>query len=326
MLNVIIEVVKKGYFMMVDNTYSEKEVLMARDWESSFTSWAQGPSKTEEERLQNVERQIRQAIDSSDKLKNRDIRVFVQGSYRNRVNVRQDSDIDMGVVCYDNFFPEYNDDNIKNVVSKSFSDGTYDYQTFKTELYECLVDKFGSVAVTRGNKAIDIKANSYRVEADVAGFFEHRRYYNTSNYHSGVEMIPDNYSPPRVRNWPEQHYENGVSKNGLTKRRYKRVVRIIKKLSNEMASNGVLSADKVPGFLIECMVWNVPNDKFGHATYKDDVRASLAYLYNNTRSDNECSEWGEVSEKKYLFRTSQPWTRQDAHQFISDAWDYVGYE
>lgn len=299
---------------------------MARDWESTFSSWANGPSKTEEERIQNVERQIRQAIAASDKLKNRDIRVFVQGSYRNRVNVRQDSDIDMGVVCYDTFFPEYNDDNIKNEVKKNFSDSSYDYHTFKTELYECLVAKFGSSAVTRGNKAIDIKANSYRVEADVAGFFEHRRYYSTSSYHSGVEMIPDNRNPNRVRNWPEQHYNNGVSKNNTTKRRYKRVVRIIKKLSNEMASNGISSAEKVPGFLIECLVWNVPNDNFGYSTYKADVRACLAYLYNNTRSSDTCSEWGEVSELKYLFRDSQPWTRQDAFRFISDAWDYVGYE
>lgn len=299
---------------------------MARDWEVSFASWAQGPNKTEEERIENVERQIREAISASDKLENRNIKVFVQGSYRNRVNVRQDSDIDMGVVCYDTVFPEYNDDNIKNEVAKTFSESTYDYLTFKEDLLECLVDKFGSNTVTRGNKAIDIQANSYRVEADVAGFFEHRSYYSTTNYYSGVELIPDSHDPIVIKNWPEQHYENGVSKNTLTKRRYKWVVRIIKKLSNEMSSKGIASAKKVPGFLIECLVWNIPNDHFGYNTYKSDVRASLAFLFNNTKSDEKCSVWGEVSELKYLFRSSQPWKRIDAHQFISDAWDYVGYE
>jgi len=56
------------------------------------------------------------------------------------------------------------------------------------------------------------------------------------------------------------------------------------------------------------------------------VRAVLAELFNNTLSDDKCSEWGEVSELKYLFRTSQPWTRESAHQFLSDAWNYIGYE
>ncbi len=79
---------------------------MNRDWESVFTTWSQGPSKTEQERAENAERQIRQAIHASEKLKNRNVKVFTQGSYRNRVNVRKDSDVDIGVVCFDTFFPE----------------------------------------------------------------------------------------------------------------------------------------------------------------------------------------------------------------------------
>lgn len=138
-------------------------------------------------------------------------------------------------------------------------------------------------------------------------------------------MIPDDYKPPRVKNWPEQHYDNGVNKNTNTNRRYKRVVRILKALSNEMSDNGIDAAKQVPSFLIECLAWNVPNEYFGSTTYRSTVRAVLAYLFNNTMSDDKCSEWGEVSELKYLFRPSQPWTRQQAHNFISASWDYVGY-
>lgn len=299
---------------------------MSRDWESTFTSWAQGPSKTEEERIKNVERQIREAIYASDKLKIREISVFVQGSYRNRVNVRQDSDVDIGVVCFDTFFPDYNDKNIMSVVSKKFPASTYSYQTFKQELYECLVVKFGLSAVTRGNIAIDITENSYRVEADVVGFFEYRRYYSIRNCHSGVAMIPKNMNPKLIINWPEQHYKNGVLKNSNTNRRYKKVVRIVKKLSNEMVFKGIASAKKIPSFLIECLLWNVPNNNFGSSSFKVDVGACLAYLFNNTLTEDECSEWGEVSEREYLFSTSQNWSVKEAHQFISDAWDYVGYE
>lgn len=299
---------------------------MSRDWESIFSRWAQGPSKTEQERAENAERQIRQAIQNSNKLKSRDIKVFTQGSYRNRVNVRKDSDVDIGVVCYDTFFPDYPDDNVKAELNKSLSDGTYTYLAFKNELEEVLVERFGRASVSRGSKSFDIKENSYRVESDVAAFFEHRRYTSATQYLSGVEMRPDDQKPFIVRNWPEQHYKNGVSKNDSTSRRYKRIVRILKTLSNEMSDNGVNSAKETPSFLVECLVFNASKSCFEYSSYTSMVRAVLAELFNNTLNDDKCSEWGEVCELKYLFKGAQPWTRQSAHQFLSDAWDYIGYK
>ncbi len=299
---------------------------MSRDWESVFSMWSKGPGKTEKERAENAESQIRKAIQSSTKLQNRDIRVYTQGSYRNRVNVRKDSDVDIGIVCFDSFFPHYPDDNVKVQLNKSFSDGTYTYSTFKNEIEEALVARFGRDAVKRSSKSFDIKENTYRVESDVAAFFEHRRYTSTSSYLSGVEMRPDDGKPHIVRNWPEQHYANGVSKNDVTARRYKRVVRILKTLSNEMAENGIESAKDAPSFLVECLVFNAPDTSFEYSDFKPMVRSVLASLFNNTINDEKCSEWGEVSELKYLFKGSQPWSRQSAHQFLSDAWDYIGYK
>ncbi|MBC6445147.1 MAG: nucleotidyltransferase [Alphaproteobacteria bacterium GM202ARS2] len=299
---------------------------MSRDWETTFSSWSAGPGKTEQERAENAERQIRQAIRDSAKLQNRNITVFTQGSYRNRVNVRQDSDVDVGIVCSDTFFPDYGDDNIKKALSKSHSDATYTYEMFKNEIEEALVSRFGRKSVERGNKSFDIKENTYRVEADVAAFFEHRRYTSATSYQSGVQMIPDKSPPASVINWPEQHYNNGVDKNDETSRRYKKAVRILKTLSNEMSEKNIKSADIAPSFLIECLVFNCSNQRFNGSNYFSMMRSVLAELFNNTVSDEKCSEWGEVSELKYLFRTPQPWTRRDAHQFLSDAWDYIGYK
>ncbi len=299
---------------------------MSRDWESVLTTWSQGPSDTEQERAANAEAQVRQAIADSAKLRQRNIRVFVQGSYRNRVNVRQDSDVDVGVLCFDSYFPDYADDNVKALVEKKETASTYSYSTLKGEVEEALVARFGRSAVTRGTKAFDIKANTYRVDADVAPFFEHRRWISETQYHSGVELLPDNATPPIVRNWPEQHYENGVVKNTATERRFKRIVRILKNLRNEMADGGVAAAKPIPSFLVECLMWNVPNNRFGYPTYKKTVRECLAHLFNNTMEEEKCSEWREISELKYLFRGSQPWTWQEAHSFIDAAWNYMGLE
>ena len=295
---------------------------MMRDWENTFSSWAKPPGKTEQERCENAEQTIRNAIASSDKLNLRDIKVFAHGSYRNNTNVREDSDVDVGILCYDTFFmslPEgYTRESFKIDLAK------YQYEQFKDEVGEALIKYFGESSVLRGNKAFDIHENSYRVDADVAPFFEHRRYSTDGSYSSGVELQPDNGG--RVINWPEQHYQNGVGKNTETNRRFKALVRIIKSLCNEMLDKSIAEAKPILGFLIECLVWNVPNNQFGYDTYKSDVQNCLAFLFNNTTNDEQCSEWGEVSELKYLFRGHQKWTRQQAHSFISAAWDYIGFD
>ncbi len=291
-------------------------------WEDAFSSWAQPPAKTEQERCENAERSVRNAINASDRLKNRSIKVFAQGSYRNNTNVKHDSDVDLGVLCYDTFFSELPD----GATREQFDINTaaYSYEEFKKDIENALVSYFGASAVKRGNKAFDIHESSYHVDSDVAPFFEHRRYSTNGQYLSGVELRPDNGG--RVINWPEQHYNNGVSKNNDTSRRFKALVRIIKSLCNYMADQGIVVAKSTPSFLIECLTWNVPNDNFGKNTYADDLRACLAFLFNNTISDDKCSEWGEVSELKYLFKGSQKWTREQTHNFISSAWDFVGFK
>ena len=296
---------------------------MARDWESIFRSWASPPGKTEQGRCENAKGTINNAIARSPQLSQRNIKVFTQGSYRNNTNVRQDSDVDIGILCtdtlIDDFPPDMNRDDF------GLSPATYHYEQYKNEVEEALVDYFGAAAVKRGNKAFDIHETNYHVEADVAAFFEHRRYDKDGTYLEGVVLLTDK-EKKRIKNWPEQHYNNGVSKNNKTGRRYKAMVRILKKLCNEMTDNEISAAQPIPGFLNECLVWNVPDSNIGNNSYVSDVRNCLAHLFNNTMSDEKCSGWGEVSELKYLFRGLQKWTRQQAHSFISAAWDYVGLE
>ena len=295
---------------------------MSKDWESTFTHWAKGPAATESERCENAIRALKNAIAQSDALKNRNTEIIFQGSYRNRVNVRQDSDVDLGIICRDTFY--YHLPQGITAEGASITPATYQFAEYKNDVENALVNYFGRSEVTRGNKAFDIKANSYRVEADLAPFFEYRHYWDGSRYAEGVKLLSN--SGKEVINYPEQHYSNGVAKNDNTSRRYKRCVRILKNLKSKMEEDGYDSAKAIPGFLIECLVSNVPNENFSSSTYVPLVRSALAYIYNNTRPSDDCSEWTEVNDIKYLFHGSQPWTKTEAHQFISNAWDYIGYE
>ncbi len=300
-------------------------VKMAHPLEDYFREWSKPPTATEEQRCTNAERVVRNAIRSYPAFATRNIEVFPQGSYRNGTNVRASSDVDICVrcmdVCFNDVPPSY------SLSHFGLSDATYTYAEFKNEVEHALRAYLGSGAVSRGKKAFDLHANTYRVDADVVPTFEHRRYLvqnGTYYYISGSELRPDGGGS--IVNWPHQNYENGTGKNTETGTRFKKLVRVLKRLRDEMVAEGSAAAQPIPSYLIECLVWNAPNQAFVHDGYAESLRAILLHLYSNTQTDAACNEWGEVNELKYLFRPSQPWTRAAVNSFIIAAWSRAGFK
>jgi len=154
-----------------------------RNWEDVFCTWGGPPSATEQTKCENAERAVRKAIDASAKLNTRSIEVFVQGSYANRTNVRQDSDVDICVLCDDVFFTDYTLSEGLNDAALGYKTAAYTYANFKNDVEAALKDYFGKDSVTRGNKAFDVHANTYRVDADVVPCLEHRRLMGTPENH-----------------------------------------------------------------------------------------------------------------------------------------------
>jgi predicted nucleotidyltransferase len=299
--------------------------LADRDWEQTFRDWSKPPSDTEEQRCDNAVQMVRDAIKEDEILSKRSIDVFPQGSYAAGTNVKQDSDVDVCVMCSDTIFLDIPDGT--NKATFGLSDASYEYARYRNEVEAALVEKFGRHGVTRGNKAFDIHENSYRVDADVVACFEHRRYTlqgGSYSFVSGTEFRPDRGG--RIVNWPKQNVDNGTGKNKRTSNRFKFLVRTFKRLRSEMEEASLAEAKPIPSYLIECLLWNVPDEGFGHEYYYDDVRYIIAHLYNQTDSDEKCREWGEVNELKYLFRSIQKWTRLQANGFMLAAWQYVGFK
>lgn len=295
-------------------------------WEDKFVSWGKPPSKTEKERMENAEAAVRKAIAADSVLSKMDLTIFPQGSYKARTNIAQDSDVDICVRLNSTFFPHYPAGKTKEDYGNV--DGSISFSRYKGLIHEALESYFGSKNVTRGNKAFDIHSNSYRVDADVVPTFAYK-HYDGNGREDYVKPLGVGFDPDkgkRIINWPQQSYDNGVQKQKDTGLRYKKIIRILKRLRNEMQEEKIIAANDVASFLIESLVWNVPNDGFNHETYTEDVRYVLAHAFNNTINDEQCAEWGEVNECKYLFRSAQPWTRDQAHDFLSAAWDYIGFK
>jgi hypothetical protein len=295
-------------------------------WEDTFRSWGGAPSPTEQKKMENAETAIRKAIKAHSKLADMDLTIIPQGSYRYRTNVRVESDVDICVRLNSTFFPRY-------PVGKTREDygnspGSISFVGYKALIKEALEDHFGEENVTPGGKAFDIHSNSYRVDADVVPAFAYRYYYGTgqSDFVQPAGMAFDVTDGTRIVNWPLQTYDNGLAKHDRTGQRFRKMVRIVKRLRNKLQDEGIKEAQDIGSFLIESSVWNVPDGLFDHDEYFDDVRAVLANCFNRTLPSGDFADLKEVNNIKALYSSSQPWTREQAHAFFSKAWDYVGFD
>jgi len=292
-------------------------------WEDTFASWAKAPGQTEQDKCDNAERAIAKAVASSSRLQEHGAAVYTQGSYRNRTNVRLESDVDIGILCRETFFydlPTGANVNDFGISTPPF----YLYAQYKNDVEQGLVDYLGRTVVVRGNKAFDVHENTYRIDADVVTCFPYRWYQPNGSHIEGRAFLTD--AGTRIVNYPEQNYQNGVAKNDRTNRGFKATVRILKSLRHRMVDEGNTAAKAIPPYLLECLAWNVPDEALMHTFHTADVRYVLAHTFNHTRKIDECLNWCEINDIKYLFREGQPWTLDAAHRLIAEAWAYVGFE
>ncbi len=292
--------------------------------EDQLATWAKPPSETEETKCSNTVSRVTRALRA--KFGN-EVSIFLQGSYKNRTNVRRDSDVDI-VVCHNNYyFPDvaFLSDSEKTTFWQNFTASQYSFAQFKNDAVAALQSEFSFGDVQRKNKCVLIEEGSQRVNADVVPCFEHRRYagpYNVSN--TGIEFETDNGS--RIYSFPEQHYNNGVAKNERTGRMYKSVVRIMKHARNQMVDAGLIGSDAMSSFFLESLVWNVDDDCFNQRTYAEGTRKVISRIWNDMGNAEKANNYAEVSDLKWLFRGNTSKTPQQGRDFMFKLWNFLGYE
>ena len=295
--------------------------------EYTLNSWTSPLSQSEEERVENTIRMIKNAVSSYSKLSNCSIEIFAQGSYANNTNVRQNSDVDICIMLTSTFFCNYVDG--RTNADYGYLDGGIEYRDYKSYVIEALNAKFGYNTVSIENKCINVEANSYHVNADVVPAFQYRDYkainsLDATRYIEGIKYIANDGSV--VINYPKEHISNGKQKNIKTNHAYKKLVRIMKHIRNNMADERKINPDKITSFLTECLVWNVPDSIItGNDSWSATIQNSIAYLWNSIK-EGKHKEWGEVSERWYLFHSARKWSEAETMQFLYDMYNYLEFE
>lgn len=297
---------------------------MSKFSEFTLSNWTNPVSDTEDEKINHAIDMIKVAIRNDDNLKNLDYDVFVQGSYGNNTNVRINSDIDVNIMLKSTFFANYVSG--KSREDYGFTKGTLMYDQYKSLIINALNRKFGSEDISLGNKSIKIKGNTYRVAADCVPSFQYRNYgaissTNPNNFIEGIQYTANDGT--EVINYPQRHREIGVKKNSETGRKYKGLVRLTKRIRNKMIEDGVSVSDNITSFLIECLIWNVPNNYIVEAdSWNKRLNSALAYI-NKSMTDGSYKEWTEVSEMIWLFNDDRKWSHLDVYNFVVNMYLYL---
>jgi hypothetical protein len=304
------------------------EVVLT-ELEDKLNRYKEPSSPTEKEKQDRAERMVRDGVEAWQGFDGVSLRYLPKGSYKNNTNVKADSDVDIAVIREGLYY--YNTDLLRPEDAAPINAGPSSSlpllgTALRDELEKALCAKFGAACDTSGKTAITVSENSGRVSADVVPSFPYRLYYYDSlgqvTFAEGTKTFRKNGS--QIVNYPEQQYSNGVAKNNATGRRYKSLVRILKRLENDLVTAGKIN--ELPSYFMECLVYGVPNRYFGSTSFTpftDDLRAVLAYIYGAT-NDGTAASWYEPNEIKKLFGPAQPWTIQDAHNLTLKIWTYLG--
>ena len=99
----------------------------------------------------------------------------------------------------------------------------------------------------------------------------------------------------------------------------------MKHIRNEMCQENIIDGNRITSFLVECLVWNIPNNIImTYDTWEEIIKKSILFLWNSF-NDNTYSNWCEVSEHIYLFHNMRKWSAQDTQDFLIRMYAFLGY-
>lgn len=238
--------------------------------------------------------------------------VYLQGSYKNDTNIRGDSDVDVVVQLNSALRSNLTEEQTKHL---GLTAASYRWQGFREDAMKALSNRFGWAKVQIGKKSLKVRT-SY-LPADAVVCIQYRR-YRTLNHQDYIEGMTF-YVPSENRwviNYPKLHYDNGVKKNAQYAANgwYKPAVRLFKNARTHLADHHAIPNDLAPSYFLECLLYNVPNEKFG-ASYQDTFCNVVHWLAAKV----DFSQCICQNEQLKLFGNSpEQWSPTQAQQFIGE--------
>lgn len=220
---------------------------------------------------------------------------YLSGSYRNNTNIYGDSDVDLVLEVTSFFHHSHLTEEQEKGLGLTGVEHSLD--DFKSIVIKALKDIYGIASVdTSGRKAIKLLKAPGRLDTDILPCATYRNYRDGKLKASGITFWPTGGT--QIINYPKVHYDNGTIKNQNTREYFKPVVRIFKNARNRLYLTNPGLAGRFPSYFVECLVYNIPDAKFG-GTFQSTLAESLNWLSTNLNN--------EAPEKKFVCQNYQEW-------------------
>lgn len=303
--------------------FSEFTRLTPAEWEARLALWEQPASDSEEETIERAARMVRDALATNPWFARERVITAAQGSYFNNTNVRRQSDMDIRVV-----HPAIVTLRSQSIAGTGITEANFDYTDLpwtngqiaaelRRQVELTLNRYFGAGSVNPGKKALRLPAvPGSRAPIDVVPALNHHFICHLEPETpgaqpkigpvQGVYIIGTDGS--EIRNYPEHHHRHGKAKRDRTGHRFKKIVRTVKSLRDELVEAGLIGSKELPSFLIECLVYLVEDDFFiQNETRLPRLRRILTRLDTLLADANWVTTAVEINHAKPLFYPAQPW-------------------
>ncbi|MCC6350529.1 MAG: nucleotidyltransferase [Candidatus Eisenbacteria bacterium] len=238
---------------------------------SEVARYSAGPSVTTTSSIAAFQTAIRAALGD-------DYETFLEGSYKNDTAIRDINDVDIVAIR-------------RTTVSTVFSEERFPTSVTWDAIFSEAQARLGSAPrfrgkVTRGDKCLNVDEAWH---ADVIPAVRILRYDQDP-----IAVYSFREASER-KNWPRVHYDNGVAKHRTTNQSFKPIVRMFK----AWVANQWPQQSPAPSFYVECLISNVPDDRFG----QDLASAFFSVGYwieQNIRADVPPVVWSVARDKDIL--------------------------
>jgi hypothetical protein len=207
-----------------------------------------------------AESELRRALGRSPRLDGRAYEIFGQGSRVNNTYIEHSSDIDLVLM-------------LKGAPES-------DWEEFRDDVLAVLSESY---AVRMGRRCVNVDdpdslfgemvdilvATEYRLPGEQGVFFRDQE---------GRAIV----------NFPKQHRRNGDAKDRRTGGRFKDVVRAVKRVRKLAERERMLLDGTAPSYLLECLLYNVPDDVYRTPSLGEAYRGALDWLRRAHLDDLPC--------------------------------------
>ncbi|MDR0384182.1 MAG: hypothetical protein LBH47_02585 [Christensenellaceae bacterium] len=220
-----------------------------------------------------------------------DVEIYLQGSYANQTNIAFQSKLEIIIKvkktkAFDPIKMKPDEFLLKNNFYIDFFH-VYDVKKFKKDIMRAIYDEI--------NQKLKIEAVNFTIpmfdglkhDIDITPCFSYK-YFGANGGTIPCLLVYNNSIEEHFLMFNNLHAENGNLKDRLTNGKFKEIVRLVKTIIG-ISRREELNIKFVRGYLVECLLYNVPNEMYLTHDQRDTDKANKVE-----------KERGEETERVFL--------------------------